>query len=229
MGTLHPKLIAHRGWTECAVENSFEAIAIAVRHGARGIEFDVRRTADLGWVLNHDRDLERLHGVAKSIEKLSTREVRRAAGLPRLAEVLALFHPGCLPMVEVKEPESLGADELAAELRPFVERFPVVVIVRSQELEEALYSLLPTAQLYLYTRLWDQAEKRANPRLKGFDLPGDAIPAATRRARIAALHQRGQVVAVWTINDAAECQDWIASGADYVITDVPARVSPLLT
>ena len=55
-----PLIIAHRGASELAPENTFAAFQKAIEDGADGIEFDVRLTRDLVPVVYHDAKLKRL-------------------------------------------------------------------------------------------------------------------------------------------------------------------------
>ncbi|MDQ3782022.1 MAG: glycerophosphodiester phosphodiesterase, partial [Actinomycetota bacterium] len=50
----HPLIIAHRGASASAPENSMAAFALAVAQDADGVEFDVRRTEDEVLVVHHD-------------------------------------------------------------------------------------------------------------------------------------------------------------------------------
>ena len=52
-------LIAHRGASADAPENTVAAVALAARRGARWIETDVRLTTDGGLVMVHDETLDR--------------------------------------------------------------------------------------------------------------------------------------------------------------------------
>ena len=65
-----PLRIAHRGYAAGAPENTLEAFAAAIRHGADVIEVDVRRRSDGELVAHHDRG--------------------DAPGAPPLSDVLAL-------------------------------------------------------------------------------------------------------------------------------------------
>lgn len=54
-----PRIIAHRGFSGIAPENTVAAIDAAIGAGADGVEFDLRGTADRIPVLFHDETLER--------------------------------------------------------------------------------------------------------------------------------------------------------------------------
>jgi glycerophosphoryl diester phosphodiesterase len=58
-GEVTPKIIAHRGASAFAPENTLAAFDRAIRDGADGIEFDVRSSRDVRAVVIHDRTLKR--------------------------------------------------------------------------------------------------------------------------------------------------------------------------
>ncbi len=221
---LDPRIVAHRGWTEQHLENSAEALRAAVDAGCRAVEFDVRRTGDGRWVVYHDPDLRRLHRISLRLAEHSLAELRHHAPLPLLEEVLPYFHSNCLPMIEIKQPESDGLAQLVEMLRIHAARIPLVAIGRSRAVTGALHTALPALDIYLYSRDWDNAERAPSAEIRGFDLDGAAIPIGEAPARIARLQAGDRKVAVWTINDPAACRRWLEAGAAWVITDVPWRL-----
>ncbi len=107
-------LIAHRGSSAVAPENTLLAFRQAVSDGADMIELDVRLSADGELMVIHDRGLYRVTGVrgrvrewtAEELEGLTTAPRRgRASGrgrIPRLATVLRAL-PGTIGLnIEVK-------------------------------------------------------------------------------------------------------------------------------
>jgi glycerophosphoryl diester phosphodiesterase len=70
-----PVVIAHRGASGTAPENTLPAFWSAVRARARAIELDVHQTSDLQLVVVHDASLQRTAGVRKTVESLTAREV----------------------------------------------------------------------------------------------------------------------------------------------------------
>ena len=57
-----PRLIAHRGASAAAPENTLPAVELAWKEGADGVEVDVRMTADSKIVCVHDVDMKRVAG-----------------------------------------------------------------------------------------------------------------------------------------------------------------------
>lgn len=71
-----PLIIAHRGDSVHAPENTLAAFKRAVDAGADGIEFDVRLTKDGEVVVFHDSSLNRIAGRESRIIQLSAEELR---------------------------------------------------------------------------------------------------------------------------------------------------------
>ena len=94
-----------------ALENTLRAFELAIEHRLDMAELDVHLARDGQLVVVHDADLARLFGRAEQVADLTTAELG-AAGVPSLAEVLAVAR-GCLGLyVELKGPgtgTALGA------------------------------------------------------------------------------------------------------------------------
>ena len=109
-------VVAHRGASARAPENTLPALDWAVRLGADGVEVDVQRTADGVLVLVHDDDWQRTTGYAGSVAATPWECVRRLdagswfgvehAGTapPRLEKVLQAMPPHLLLNLELKSP-----------------------------------------------------------------------------------------------------------------------------
>lgn len=70
-----PLMIAHRGNTAHAVENSIAAMSAAHKAGADYSEMDVVMTKDKQFVVFHDKTLKRLAGLDKKISDMTLQEV----------------------------------------------------------------------------------------------------------------------------------------------------------
>lgn len=99
------RIIAHRGASAYAPENTLKAFRLAVQMGAADFEFDVHQTKDGILVVHHDFDLKRTSGEDVKIAGLNYAELKKinvAAHftrdpafqyLPRLEEVLDIIEP----------------------------------------------------------------------------------------------------------------------------------------
>jgi glycerophosphoryl diester phosphodiesterase len=72
-----PLIIAHRGASALAPENTLAAFRRAIEDGAEGIEFDVRLTKDGAVVVFHDATLARLSDRKNLVSSLSVEELRK--------------------------------------------------------------------------------------------------------------------------------------------------------
>jgi glycerophosphoryl diester phosphodiesterase len=104
-------LLAHRGDHREAPENTLAAFRAALAiPGIDGIELDVRASADGRAIVLHDASLRRVQGRRIRASRLDAAALA-AHGVPTLADVLAVCHPGVLLDVELKE--DLGEAALA--------------------------------------------------------------------------------------------------------------------
>ncbi len=71
------EIIAHRGETSAAVENSLEALENAKKSGADAMETDVILTRDRKFVVIHDFSLNRLAGRSERVQDLTLAELEK--------------------------------------------------------------------------------------------------------------------------------------------------------
>ena len=96
-------IIAHRGASAIAKENTIESFKKAIDLGADMIEFDVRRTKNHMLIVHHDELLK-----GKAIRELTYEEIRKMAGgqgffIPTFEEVLRYTSGKIKLDVEIKE------------------------------------------------------------------------------------------------------------------------------
>jgi glycerophosphoryl diester phosphodiesterase len=115
--------LAHRGDWRAGPENGLAAMRAALANpGCDGLEFDVRAANDGTPVLLHDATLERVQRQPWRCDDLSVEALARA-GIPTLAEVLALAGPAPFLDVELKgEPVEAVIPVLEAARGPRLER-----------------------------------------------------------------------------------------------------------
>jgi glycerophosphoryl diester phosphodiesterase len=63
------EIIAHRGFSAIAPENTLAAFELAIARGANSIEFDIQLSADSVPVIFHDATLERITGVSGKVRE----------------------------------------------------------------------------------------------------------------------------------------------------------------
>ena len=97
-------LIAHRGFSEIAPENTIPSFDLALDHGFISIEFDVQLTKDKMPVVIHDDDTFRTTGYKKIIKQAKYSEISEIQAknnfnlkenvydIPLLSDLLSLIH-----------------------------------------------------------------------------------------------------------------------------------------
>jgi glycerophosphoryl diester phosphodiesterase len=118
------QIVAHRGATEHAPENTREAFRAAHQLGADAVELDVRLTADGVAIVYHYAYLEGATDGRGPVWQRSLRELRElhvggreGVRIPTLAEVLEEFAPTQLGLeIELKGPEPEAVDVVGGHL-----------------------------------------------------------------------------------------------------------------
>ena len=97
------EIIAHRGFSSIAPENTLAAFELAIARGASSIEFDIQLSTDSVPVIFHDATLERITGVSgkvrdKNLSQLQTLDAGKWFGaeflgqkIPTLKEALSIL------------------------------------------------------------------------------------------------------------------------------------------
>ncbi|MCS6800696.1 MAG: glycerophosphodiester phosphodiesterase family protein [Chloroflexota bacterium] len=146
-----PYLMAHRGASDHAPENSLAAFRLALDAGVELIETDLWFTADRQLVCHHDATLDRMTGTAGRIDQLTLAEIQRRPIRSRfddrfpderivsLAELLALVPPTVILVLELKDPRFADPEWARLLTRQLDDRLAAAsVIVISFSLERVL-------------------------------------------------------------------------------------------
>jgi glycerophosphoryl diester phosphodiesterase len=237
-------VIAHRGASAYAPENTLEAFDLAVKQGADALELDVRLTRDGAPAVIHDATLDRTTDLTGPVRARTLAELRQAdaghrfttdrgrtmpyrgAGIriPTLAEVLWTF-PAVPVMVEVKEPEvqevvrRVLLEERACDRCVVASEHVGALEMFREEPFACGASGEEISELY-----WAVMLRRRLPpsrhRLLSVPLRYRGLPVPTRRF-VAAARRLGCPVHVWTVNDAATARRLWARGVAGIVTNVP--------
>jgi glycerophosphoryl diester phosphodiesterase len=237
-------VVAHRGASTAAPENTLEAFRLAVEAGADAIELDVHLTSDGELAVMHDETLERTTDRSGSIATLTMDQIRaadaghqfaaddgsfpfRGKGLqvPTFAEVLDWLPEGTGLVVEVKTPaatdatvEALRGSRVRAADAANLISFDEKTIDRSRELDAGLptgYLLVP-GQPFEPALTYAVQHGHAAVHPWEVDLGLDPLPL------LALAQAYGRLVGCYVVNDAARMQQLAAYGLWGFVTDLPA-------
>lgn len=232
-----PLVLAHRGASAYAPENTLAAFRLAFGMGADGIELDVMLTRDRVPVVIHDDSVDRTTNGKGAIKQMALAEAQlldagswfdqkfHAEKIPTLEQVLEEFGTRGIVNIELKSrfPQSDGLELAVAQ-----------VIERTHTAERVLISSFNPLALYRITKI--------KPSLERGLLYSPALPIYLRRtwlrplARPNALHppsslidskfvawarRKGYRINTWTVDDPNEMKRLVALGVDAIMTNKP--------
>jgi glycerophosphoryl diester phosphodiesterase len=96
-------IVAHRGASSLARENTIESFKKAIGIGVDMIEFDVRRTRDQALIVHHDELMEGKPVKELTYDEISKMTTRQAFSVPTFEEVLKCTSGKIKLDVEIKE------------------------------------------------------------------------------------------------------------------------------
>lgn len=235
-----PWVIAHRGASGHAPENTLAAFERAVQLGAPFIETDLHLTRDARFVAIHDATLERTTNGRGNVHDFTLHELRRLdAGLwydraymgqriPTLEEILEFSRKHDVVFyLEIKYDAAWGMHHaLVGALRreqdtarTIVISFDASTLESVRKLDAAIMTglLIDRPQVDVVKLSVEVGARQLCPQLPL------VTPELVERAHRADLH-----VATWTADQPDEMRTAIATGVDGVMTDFPDRLQAVL-
>ena len=235
------EIIAHRGASHDAPENTLASIQLGWQQDADAVEIDVQFSRDGHIVVIHDDNTRKTAGVRKKVSAQTLAQLKaldvgrwkhaRWAGerIPTLAEAFATIPDGKRLFVEIK----CGAECIPG----FVQDFrasgrkagQVVPIGFSLETMRQLKRALPELEVCWIAafrrtlRGWSPKaekliERATEAGLDGLDVGsnGPVDPAFARK-----VHQAGLKLYIWTVDSVSKAKRLIAAGVDGITTNKP--------
>lgn len=237
-------VIAHRGFSGAAPENTLAAFQKAIEIGSDLVELDVQLSKDKKVVVIHDPTLQRTTTGAGKVIDFNLEELKRFdagvkfsskfAGerIPSLLEVLSLAKSKVGLNIEIKSGflEPSAVHELADQALKEVEKAGMIDQVLFSSFHAPALDRIrrknPTAHLaLLYHQTWNsldeitQGEVYSTLNLRSIHLS---------REKIARLKKQNIRVNVYTVNSVREMKQFLSWGIDGIITNFPDRLINLL-
>jgi len=235
------EIIAHRGASFDAPENTLASIELGWKQNADAVEIDVQFSKDGHIVVIHDDNTRKTAGVRKKVSAQTLAELK-ALGvgrwkhakwaderIPTLADAFATIPDGKRLFVEIK----CGA----ACIPKFIEDFKasgkdptqVVPIGFALETMRQLKRALPDLEICWIAafrrtlRGWSPTAEKliAQAReagLDGLDVSGKGPVNATFARKV---HDAGLTLYIWTVDSPAKAKQLIAAGVDGITTNKP--------
>ena len=233
------KIIAHRGASAAAPENTLASFKEAVRVGADMIELDVRLSREGAVMVFHDPDLSRTTDGDGPVEKRRLAELRaldagswfsenfKGEGIPILEEVIRTIFSSRIELcIEIKiDPgrEELR-DKLVADTLDIIERtgFSDRTIMASFDreslrLSKAISPEIRTGLIFSQEEVWTECEEEGYEGIDALSACWDIITAP----RVAAAHRAGRKVIAWTIDREEELNHLLPLSVDALASNNP--------
>jgi glycerophosphoryl diester phosphodiesterase len=247
-------VIAHKGASGLAPENTLSAIQLALDMGVDMIEIDVRNTSDDEIVVFHDERLERTTNGKGFLHDYTLEEVKLLdAGswfdprftderIPTLKEVLDLVNGKCKVLIEIKHMDHPHYNNFAEKLVNVINqekdgaKWVILQSYESQYLDEvhALDDHIQTKKLLigedsapLFAFYIETKMHLGRSEKEGQMRALNPHYATLSPRRVFRMHSRGYKVYTYPVNDRETMIKVLNMGVDGIITDYPNRLLEL--
>lgn len=244
------KIIAHRGESFDAPENTLAAINLAWERNVKAVEVDIQLTYDNEIVVIHDYNTLRVSGVKRIIKKTTLKELKllnvgyykqgnwEYEPIPKLSEVLETIPAAGKLIIEIKSDDSILPKliyELSqSNLQPTqieLIAFNADTIAKAKKLMPEFRMLwLLSLDYYLPKWLMWNTTKRIIKKVKRLNLDGVNAWAGELLTPgfISDFKKAGLLVYSWTIDDPKKVNELLNSGVDAITTNRADWVSKQL-
>ena len=236
------KVIAHRGASGYAPENTLEAFLLAIEQGADGIELDVQLSRDGIPVVIHDETIDRVTDRTGYVKDYTLQELKELTVLKdRFPQYSQSKIPTLKEVLEAVKPSGIQVNiELKTGIYwyPDIEKKVAEIVEETGMKEKIIYSsfnhysvqrikeIVPDAETaYLYSDVILNVEDYARK------TKVDGLHPAVYHVKMAdflkGYIESGLNVRVWTVNEEADMKALTEAGVTAVITnypDVAARI-----
>lgn len=244
----HPLIVAHRGSSYTAPENTVASAKLAWKQNADIVEVDVHLSADNRVIVIHDSTTSRTTGKNYKVSETNSSVLRtldagswkhpRYAGekLPFLDEVLPTVPKGKKIFVEIK-----SSKEIVPYVRDLIreagkEEEAVIIGFNIETMAEAKKAMPHIPVYWLKSTEKDEATSRPIPhsadlveKVKKHNLDGlDLHYEGVTEEIVKAAHAAGLGLHVWTVDDPQEARRLKALGVDSITTNRPALIRRVL-
>lgn len=233
-------VVAHRGASGYAPENTLAAVKLGWEMGATAVEIDVHLTLDNTVVVIHDKNTKRTAGkeliiATATYDQLKTLDVGRwkdekYAGeqIPRLIDIVNAIPKGKKLVVEIKSDTKI-VSVIGDELRnhPKVDRL-IFIAFDYETIVETKKSFPSNKSFWLCSRfktdIKSTLEKVKVDGLDGVDLNFRIID----REVMQNAKELGLEVHTWTVNDVDKAKELQELGISSITTDYPDRLLEII-
>jgi glycerophosphoryl diester phosphodiesterase len=239
-----PLIVAHRGASKAAPENTLAAFNLAWERGADAIEGDFHLTRDGHIVCVHDANTKHVAGKSLVVKHSSLKQLRaldvgvrhrgeyEGSVIPTLAEVLDTVPARKKVYIEIKSDASLVPLLCKVVEKSGLKDDQIVVISFHEDVIQKIKAKAPQ-----YKALWLESFKRSKsgkvtPSIQTIletlgRIKADGLSSSTTGLTediVKSVKERGYEYHVWTIDDPVSAERFKKWGVQSITTNVPGKI-----
>lgn len=239
-----PQVIAHRGASYYAPENTKAAITLAAKQGAKWVEVDLWLTRDKNIAIIHNSTVNKRTNGKGKVLKFSFAELaeldagswhseqytgQRILSLPQLIKLATQLDINL--NLEIKANAAVNAETAQVTGAMIVKYWPEkkpLPLVSSYSLNalEVMQQMFPKIPRALVIGEWNRMLKNAVVDLECASINADRR-LITKRS-LASMHDTGRPVIIHTVNGIKSAVEFVQMGVDGLFTDRPDRIIDVL-
>lgn len=234
-------IIAHRGESSDAPENTLASVNLAWERGAKAVEVDVHLSKDNHIVVIHDLKTKRIGGRNKRVKNQTLAQLRQldvgswksekyiGEQIPTLKEVLETIPSGKKLIVEVKSDiktvpylkKDIEIYDLKNDQIEIISFNYAVVAEAKRLLPENKVLFLADLDYNAFTKLRNPSVEKLIAKTKYANLDGLNVWAGKILTNefVKKVKFTGLLLYVWTVNDPQKAKELISWGVDGITTD----------
>ena len=239
-----PLIVAHRGASGQAPENTLPAFKLAWEQGADVVEGDFQLTKDGHIVCVHDRDTKRVSGEKIIVKDSTLAELQRldvgsfkgaefkGTRIPTIAEVFELVPEGKTIFIELKSGKEIVPQLLKDLKKSELDNDQIVVICFDADVLLEISRKAPEIKLSWLVNFKKGKDGEIQPQVNtAFKIlkliKADGIGTSKKfvdEEFIKRVHSLGYKHHVWTVNDLPTARNFQQWGTRSITTDFPAEI-----
>lgn len=240
-----PIVIAHRGASSTAPENTLASFEEAMKAGTDAIELDAQLTNDNAVVVIHDKRLDRTTNGRGRIRDHTLSSIQSySAGawfhkkfakerVPAIEEVFEIVRGRVGINIELKQEPGVPDAELLKQTLHVIKNFRAGEYVLLSSFHHGLIKLVREFDSTIMTGILYHVLSHAPlSRLRLTKKASAQFFLCSKRAitqrSVSSLHKHNILTGVYTVNSERECQKMLRFGVDCLFTDDPAAIVGLI-
>jgi glycerophosphoryl diester phosphodiesterase len=244
-----PAIVAHRGASRDAPENTIPAFKLAWEQGADAIEGDFHLTKDGHIVCIHDGNTKKVAGENLAVSKSTLSELRKldvgsrrdkkfkGTVIPTIAEVFSTIPKGKKIFIEIKCGVKIIPPLLEEIKKSGLKTEQIVVIAFNPKVIQAIKAKAPQYKASWLSGIRKDKSGKITPSLEKVlttlkQIKADGFSAARGvidENFIKSVKEKGYEYHVWTVDDAKTAKRIKQCGANSITTNVPGQIRKHLT